>query len=51
MQQNLAAALAVAFLLVLGAWLIDRLQTYARVMACFEFGHRNCLPLNVPPPK
>jgi hypothetical protein len=47
MRQNLAALAVVAFLLVLGIWLIDRLQTYSRTMACIEFGHRACLKLNV----
>ena len=36
MQQNLAALAVVVVLLVLGAWLIDRLGAYSRTMACIE---------------
>ncbi len=42
MQQNLAALALVVVLVVLGAWLIERLRIYSRTMACIEAGHRNC---------
>ena len=47
MRQNLSALAVVAFLLVFGVWLIDRLQAYSRTMACIESGHRSCLKLDV----
>jgi hypothetical protein len=47
MRQNLAALAAVVVLLLLGAWLIERLTAYSRNLACIEFGHRNCLKLDV----
>jgi hypothetical protein len=47
MRENLAALAAVVVLLVLGTWLIDRLSAYSRNLACIEFGHRNCLKLDV----
>jgi hypothetical protein len=50
MQQNLAALAVLVVLLVLGAWLIDRLMAYSRTLACIEFGHRNCLKLDVNQP-
>ena len=46
MQQNLAAFLLVVVLLVVGAWLIDRLKAYSRAMACLESGHRYCTVLD-----
>jgi hypothetical protein len=46
MQQNLAAFLLVVVLLVFGAWLIERLQAYARNLACLEAGHRHCTVLD-----
>ena len=46
MQQNLAAFLLVIVLLVFGAWLIERLQAYARTLACLEAGHRHCTVLD-----
>ncbi len=49
MQQNAAAALVLIVLLVAGAWLIDRLRISARVLACIEAGHRNCMPIDVEP--
>jgi hypothetical protein len=51
MQQNLAALVAVVVLLVLGAWLIDRLIAYSRTLACIEFGHRSCMQLDVRQPR
>ena len=42
MQQNVGALIAVLLIVVLGAWLIDRLTTYSRTLACLEAGHRNC---------
>jgi hypothetical protein len=50
MQQNLAALVAVVVLLVLGAWMIDRLKAYSRAMACIESGQRSCLKLDVRQP-
>lgn len=51
MQQNWAAMAVVAVLLLLGAWLIDRLQAYSRTLVCIEAGHRNCMPLSVGDPR
>jgi hypothetical protein len=31
--------------MVAGFWLIDHLRTSARIEACLEAGHRNCLPI------
>jgi hypothetical protein len=47
MRENLAALAAVVVLLVLGAWLIERLSAYSRTLACIEYGHRSCLRLDV----
>jgi hypothetical protein len=47
MLENLGALAVVVVLLVLGAWLIERLQAYSRTMACIESGHRSCLQLDV----
>jgi hypothetical protein len=46
-RQNWAVLALVILLLAAGAWLIDRLQTFSRAMACYEFGHRNCVPLEI----
>jgi hypothetical protein len=46
MQQNLAAFLLVIFLLVLGAWMIERLKAYSRTLACLEAGQRYCTVLD-----
>lgn len=51
MQQNLAALAAVLVIVVLGGWLIDRLTTYSRTLACIEAGHRNCVPLDIEQPR
>jgi hypothetical protein len=52
MQQNLAALAVVVVLVLLGAWMIERLRIYSRTMACIESGHRNCLRLEITePPK
>ena len=40
MRQNLAAFALVVVLLVLGAWMIERLRIYSRTMACIESGQR-----------
>jgi len=32
---------------VAGFWLIDHLRTSARIAACVEAGHRNCVPLDL----
>lgn len=51
MQQNWAALAVVVVLLLLGAWLIDRLQAYSRTLACIESGHRNCMRLDTGQPR
>ena len=51
MQQNVGALIAVLLIVVLGAWLIDRLTTYSRTLACIEAGHRNCVPLDIQQPR
>ena len=51
MQQNLGALIAVLLIVVLGAWLIDRLTTYSRTLACIEAGHRSCATLDVQQPR
>jgi hypothetical protein len=47
MQQNLAAAVVIILLITSGFWLIDHLRTSARIAACVEAGHRNCVPLDL----
>ena len=47
MQQNLAAAVVIVLLISSGFWLIDHLRTSARIAACVEAGHRNCVPLDL----
>ena len=47
MQQNVAAALIILMLVGAGFWLIDHLRTSARIAACVEAGHRNCVPLDL----
>jgi hypothetical protein len=47
MQQNLAAALIIVFLIASGIWLIDHLRVSARIAACVEAGHHNCVPLDL----
>jgi hypothetical protein len=42
--QNLAAAVIIVALVAAGFWLIDHLRSSARIEACLEAGHRNCLP-------
>ena len=49
-QQNLAALAVVIFILVFGSWMIDQLRAYSRIRACFDAGHRNCLPLKIEQP-
>lgn len=51
MQQNIGALIAVLLIVVLGAWLIDRLTTYSRTLVCIEAGHRNCVPLDIQQPR
>jgi hypothetical protein len=51
MQQNLGALVAVLLIVVVGAWLIDRLSTYSRTLACLESGHRSCAPLDIQQPR
>ena len=43
MQQNLAAALVVVFVIATGMWLIEHLSASARITECLEAGHQNCL--------
>jgi hypothetical protein len=47
MQQNVAAAVIILMLVGAGIWLIDHLRTSARIAACVEAGHRNCVPLDL----
>jgi hypothetical protein len=47
MQQNLAAAVIIVVLITSGFWLIDHLRASARIAACVEAGHRNCVPLDL----
>jgi hypothetical protein len=51
MQQNLGALVAVLLIVVLGGWLIDRLTTYSRTLACIEAGHRSCATLDIQQPR
>ena len=46
-RQNWAAFALIVVLVVCGAWLIERLAAFSRAMACYEFGHRNCMPLKL----
>jgi hypothetical protein len=46
MQQNLAACVLVVVLLVAGAWIVERLKTYARTLACLESHHHHCIVLD-----
>jgi hypothetical protein len=47
----LAALAVVVVLLVLGAWIIDRLIGYSRTLACIEYGHRSCMKLDIGQPR
>lgn len=47
MRQNLGAVAVVVLIVAVGGWLISQLQTASRIQACFDYGHRNCLPLNI----
>ena len=47
MQQNLAAAVVIVLLIASGFWLIDHLRESARIAACVEAGHHNCVPLDL----
>jgi hypothetical protein len=47
MRQNVAAALIILMVIGAGFWLIDHLRTNARIAACVEAGHRNCVPLDL----
>jgi hypothetical protein len=49
-RQNWAVLALVIVLVLGGAWLIDRLAAFSRALACYEFGHRNCLPLKIEAP-
>src|SRR5437870_8614838 len=46
MRENLAAAGIILVLIVSGFWLIDHLRTSARIAACLEAGHHDCVPLD-----
>jgi hypothetical protein len=46
MQQNLAAAIVVILLTAAGVWVIEELRTSARILACVEAGHYNCVPID-----
>lgn len=47
MRQNLAAVAVVVFIVAVGGWLISQLQMASRLQACVDYGHRNCMPLNL----
>jgi len=47
MRQNIAAVAVVVLIVAVGGWLISQLQTASRIQACFDYGHRNCMPLNI----
>jgi hypothetical protein len=47
MRQNVAAALIILMVVGAGFWLIDHLRTNARIAACVEAGHRNCVRLDL----
>jgi hypothetical protein len=47
MRENLAAAIVIVVLVASGFWLIDHLRTSARIAACVEAGHRDCVPLDL----
>jgi hypothetical protein len=49
-RQNWAVLALVIVLVMGGAWLIDRLAAFSRALACYEFGHRNCMPLKIDAP-
>jgi len=49
-RQNWAVLALVIVLVLGGAWLLERLAAFSRAMACYEFGHHNCLPLNIEMP-
>jgi hypothetical protein len=51
MRQNMGALIAVVLIVVLGAWLIDRLAAYSRTLVCIEAGHRNCVRLDIQQPR
>jgi len=46
-QQNLAAAIVIVLLISSGFWLIDHLRASARIEACVEAGHHNCVPIDL----
>ena len=46
-RQNWAVLALIVALVVGGAWLIERLAAFSRAVACYEFGHRNCMPLKI----
>jgi hypothetical protein len=47
MQQNLAAAIVIVLLISSGFWLVDHLRASARIEACVEAGHHNCVPIDL----
>lgn len=47
MRQNLGAVAVVVLIVAVGGWLISQLQTASRIQACFDYGHRNCMPLSL----
>ena len=49
-RQNWAVLVLVIVLVLGGAWLIERLAAFSRALACYEFGHRNCMPLKIDVP-
>lgn len=47
MRQNLGGLAVVVVIVFVGGWLINQIQTQSRIQACFDYGHRNCMPLNI----
>jgi hypothetical protein len=47
MRQNLAAAMVIVLIITSGFWLVDHLRANARIAACVEAGHHDCVPLDL----
>ncbi len=47
MHQNLAAVAIAVAIVFAGTWMINQIQIYSRIQACLDYGHRNCVPLNL----
>jgi hypothetical protein len=51
MRENLAAALIIVLLFGIGYLVISELRASARIAACLEAAHRNCMPLDLETPQ